>query len=774
MRKLILLITFYNLSLQAQQINPKTISLSENPTNAELQFLKEELEGKQVVLLGENTHFDGNVIEYRNKITNYLFKELGFTTIALESGIYDVYKAQEEIKTGEDVHFSFQNSLMGAWGFSKEAMGLVELYKKYKPQIIGFDNQFTNNYGFNFFHKDFYVFLDKYQLEFPFNKNDFELLLESLNQSGTFDEGDISFVKFENYFKRLLFQIKALPKNKENIFWVRIIESFLENVRDIYKTQNFWTPFSISTKDNIRDKQMAKNLLEYIKAHPKEKIVCWGANLHFVSDMNGITHEKLQNVKPMGTYLKSALGDKLYTLASITALKNYTYNGKIYPTPIDKLSFEYNMLKKDSAVTFIKAKQTALEKNIKNRLFSNDKFIYANMNTLFDGYLFFKNYKVSTSVKEFQSNKSKKITTRTIEGKVIDAKTQRPLEMAEIIIPELLKSYFTDKQGQFKIEVSQKDKIDKIQVNYLGYEPKEVNLGSHKLIKLVEAENMLEEVVIKSDRQAIRTLKNVLKSIDENYQTTPLNYKRYTVTDYKVKDSSYLKFKIITNDYDMGFLGKYRPAHRVKQVKWIHKNNKKHPKNVRELMQPYDFFQAFFNKRKLKKFSLQFKNDTIINGRKTTVISFSTPRQQYIYTLKFYKCKYNGKVYIDDKDKAIIRFEESFNVTKFTTDDFMFGWYLPFDTVVEKSRIVAETKTVNYKKHKNQKYYVTDIDLESKGIFFNKETKDFINVSRKVQQFFLDYDYKGSNIIKHEKNNSNSFKGIKYNDDFWKKFNLKK
>lgn len=774
MRKLILLLIFYNLSLQAQKINPKTISLSENPTNSELQFLKEELKNKQVVLLGENTHFDGNVIEFRNKIISFLFKELGFTTIAFESGIYDVYKAQEEIKTGENINFAFQNSLMGAWGFFKEPMQVLELYKKYKPQVFGFDNQFTNSYGFNFFHKDLYDYLKKNRLSFPFNKDDFELLLESLNQSGTFDEADIPFVKFENYFKKLLLQIQKLPKNKENIFWFQIIESFLMNTKDIYTTKDFWTPFAISTNDNIRDKQMAKNLLEYVRNHPKEKIVCWGANLHFVSDMSGVTDKKLQNVKPMGTYLKEELGDKLYSLASVTAVKNYSYNGKTYKIPIDSLSFEYEMLKKDNSVTFIRAKQKTLEKPIKNRLFANDKFMYANMNTLFDGYLFFRDFKPSTPIKEFKSNKSKEKLTRTIEGKVIDAKTRKPLEMAEVIIPELLKSCFTDKQGDFRIEVSKEDKIEKFQVNYLGYESKEVVIGNHNLIKLKEAENMLDEVIIKSDRQAIRTLKNVLKSIDKNYQTTPLNYKRYTVADYKVKDSSYLKFKIITGDYDIGFLGKYRPAHQVEQVKWIHKNNKKHPKNVRELMQPYDFFQAFFNKRKLKKFSLQFKNDTLINGRKTTIISFSTPRQQYIYTLKFYKCKYNGKVYIDDEDKAIIRFEENFNVTEFTPDDFMFGWYLPFDTAVEKSKIVAETKIVNYQKHKNQKYYVADIDFESKGKFFNKEAKEFVNTSRKVQQIFFEYDYKGSNVIKHKKLNNNSFKGVKCDDDFWKKFKLKK
>lgn len=49
------------LPLQAQEFNPKTIALTENPTNAELQFLKEELKGKQVVF---NYKFDIDLYKY--------------------------------------------------------------------------------------------------------------------------------------------------------------------------------------------------------------------------------------------------------------------------------------------------------------------------------------------------------------------------------------------------------------------------------------------------------------------------------------------------------------------------------------------------------------------------------------------------------------------------------------------------------------------------------------------------------------------------------------
>lgn len=759
-------------NIKAQKFNPKTIPLSENPTNSELQFLKEELKDTQVVLLGENTHFDGNIFEYRNKILEFLFKEMGFTTIAFESGIYDVYKAKKEISSGENIGYAFQNSLMGAWGYSKEPMQIVNFYKNFKPNIFGFDSQFTNNYGFKNFSKDLYGYLKQQKIDFPFNNSDFDLLLESLNESFTFDEEDISFLRFENYFKRVLTQIDRLPKTEENFYWYKIIESFLSNAKDIYVTKEFWTPFSISTKDNMRDKQMARNLLAYIKKHPKEKIVCWSANVHFITNMQSVNVDKLQNVLPMGTYLKKELGNKLYSLASVTATDELKFGGKVYKTPIDSLSFEYFMLQKKYPISFVKANQKILEKPIKNRIFSNDKFIESKLNSLFEGYLFFKNYRLSTRIKNFKSNKKEENRAITLKGKVIDGKTKEPLEMAEVTIPKLLKSVITDKNGNYEITLPLKEKKAELYINYLGYESKKVVYGKHKLITLKEVENVLDEVVIKSNKQALRTLKDVIKKIELNYQMTPFNLKRYTTTNYKVKDSSFLQFELITNEYDRGFNSGLRPAYKAEQIKWIKSNDNRHPKNVRELMQGYGFYQAIFNRKKLKKFSLQFESDTIINNQKTTVISFSTPRNQFIYTGQLYKCNYKGKLFINQKDKAIVRFEQYWDVLNSTPSDFIFGWYLPFKADEKTYKMKKETKTVTYRKHTNNRYYVSTIESYSEGNVHKKKEQKAIEIYRNLKSVFFGFDYKGTNFIEHSKNNSNSFKGIKYDMNFWNSFRI--
>ena len=106
-----ILLILISLIAKAQDFNPKTIRLPENVTVDDLPFLKEELKDVQVVMLGEISHYDGAIFEMKTKVIKYLYQEMGFKTIAFESGIYDVWRAQTDISKGTDVKKSLTNSL---------------------------------------------------------------------------------------------------------------------------------------------------------------------------------------------------------------------------------------------------------------------------------------------------------------------------------------------------------------------------------------------------------------------------------------------------------------------------------------------------------------------------------------------------------------------------------------------------------------------------------------------------------------------------------------
>ena len=136
-------------SISAQNFNPKVINLPENVSVQDFSFLKEELKNTQVVMLGEISHFDGNVFEMKTKIVKYLHQELGYNTIAFESGVYDVWKAQKSISKNENTKLAFENSLFTIWAKKNEFQSFIEFYDQNKSnlKLFGFDNQITGKYG---------------------------------------------------------------------------------------------------------------------------------------------------------------------------------------------------------------------------------------------------------------------------------------------------------------------------------------------------------------------------------------------------------------------------------------------------------------------------------------------------------------------------------------------------------------------------------------------------------------------------------------------------
>ena len=55
--------------------------------------LRALFQGKEIVMLGEQTHGEGTAFETKIKLIKYLHKELGFDLLLFESGFYSCAKA---------------------------------------------------------------------------------------------------------------------------------------------------------------------------------------------------------------------------------------------------------------------------------------------------------------------------------------------------------------------------------------------------------------------------------------------------------------------------------------------------------------------------------------------------------------------------------------------------------------------------------------------------------------------------------------------------------
>src|SRR5690606_16881383 len=93
---------------------------------SKLAFLKSELEHADIVLLGEPSH-SSKYYDIKIQLVKYLHEHLNFDVLAFESGLYQMETANSNIKNGESIDSSFENSLFPIWT-SKEEFQQIYIY----------------------------------------------------------------------------------------------------------------------------------------------------------------------------------------------------------------------------------------------------------------------------------------------------------------------------------------------------------------------------------------------------------------------------------------------------------------------------------------------------------------------------------------------------------------------------------------------------------------------------------------------------------------------
>ncbi|MCB9425714.1 MAG: erythromycin esterase family protein [Flavobacteriales bacterium] len=719
------LLALLALTTNAQDFNPKTISLPENVTVDDLSFLKDELKDVQVVMLGEGSHFDGNMFEMKTKVIQFLYKEMGFKTIAFESGVYDVWKAQQAIQSGGEVKKELIKSLYTIWARRSEFQNFVRFYDAYKDdlKLFGFDSQVSGVYGQNDLVYELYEFCHRNQLKLKLDKEDFALLMESMTQSSMFDEGDISYSKFKTSLDDLLNQFNTRREKEEYFYWRQILKSLLSLAKHYYiDEQRELSSFYGGKADNIRDEQMADNLLAYINTHPEEKIICWGANTHFVNDVSSIQASVIKEFVPMGSYVKSVLKEKVYSLATLTAADSIYLGGRWNKTPVKKNSFESSLKNKQQPHLFVSSKQSEMKKVQHTRLFSPIDFIEARLDLIHDGYLYLDKSKLATAISDNEDY--------TIGGKV-----------------DLVSS---------QVISSQKPNSD-----IDSFEKEEV-IGTVAL----------NEIIVIGKRATSQIVKKAIESLKSNYPTSPVSSKHYSKVLMTIDSTRCLELDFVADQYDGDYISRYRSSKRLTQVRWKVKNGYE-PKELR------NFYSLRYNNpvkngtfltmSKYKKF--RFELDEIINyeGNEVYVISYTTQRNHFTYTGRQFLSDYRGKLYVNKRDYALLKIIQIW--------DFHDSQYepapLPFVTAKfvgnnDGFKITQEIIETNFKKL-NDWYYITDSVITINGEILNDKNQTSNVFSNEIKSNWYDFDIESPTRIKLKKE-QNLFDKVKYDKEFWDKF----
>lgn len=706
-----------------QNFNPKFLELPENLNSDDFSFLKKELHDAKVVMLGEATHFDGNVFEIKTKMIQYLYKELGYTTIAFESGFYDVWKAQQNITKGENTKTTLEKSLFPIWSKTNEFQNFITFFdqNKSKLKIIGFDNQITGEYGEKELVGDLYDYCQRNLLPLKLNKDDFELLLESINNSGVFDESDITYEKYKSSLSKLLTNIEKKPKDEIHFYWSQIIKNLLSIAEDSYIAKEpIVSSFNTTSDDNIRDKQMAENLLAYIKMHPNEKIICWGANAHFVNDMTSVKSPIIKEFVPMGYYVKNELKEKVYSFALISASDSIYLNKVWNKTPINTNSFERFLKNQAKPHLFISSKQDEMQKNQLNRLFSPIDFVESRLDLLHDGYFYFNAVKQSTSIineDEIKVHKSNEnLSNSNLERKNVLDKKNQALENEQALNEVLIISY--------------------------------------------------------SKKFTYSIIKKAIENINKNYPINPFSSEQFTNIDVKINNETGLNFDFANKQYDRGYNQIDRNAKQLTEVRWNSKGEYT-PSNVRNFWSlTYNnpiIYGRFLNIRKSKKFIFKIIESKLINNKEVYVVDFSISRDHFTYTHRSNPSHYSGTLYINKDDFAITKVIENWEYLENSESSKydIYGWSKKFIQKV----ITNETIETNFDKI-NGVYFLSNSEIEMTGNLYDKDKISF-SLSMSIYSNWSKFNAQNPFKIAF-KDEENLFENIKFNESFWKKYDLEK
>lgn len=296
------------------------------PTTDDLAFLKDELLGVKVVMLGEQSHGDGSTFEAKTRLIKYLHEEMGFNVLVFESGLMDMYRTWEKISEGADSVSVFNYGMFPVWANSKQVQYLlnyvIDQSKTDHPLIIsGFDMQPT---GANMTQLKRWDEIRAYlSITTEFNEENYPRFSNAFQDLGSVVRAQLDSEELESLiyeFKEIGTKISLADQSPQGRIFVRYIDNYLKTII-LYTNADLRNPPNTPHVFNIRDREMARNF-EWLTSslYPGEKYIVWGANTHlgygrgFLNSFEG-NPPSAPAMVPFGQYLKIDYQDALYSIA---------------------------------------------------------------------------------------------------------------------------------------------------------------------------------------------------------------------------------------------------------------------------------------------------------------------------------------------------------------------------------------------------------------------------------------------------------------------------
>jgi erythromycin esterase-like protein len=337
----------------------------------------------KIIGLGDPTHQEATITDYRIDLIKRLCLERNFSIIAIEGNMYELYMAHQLFLNDRDV--SHYEKAMYAMLNAREMEALYEfVYDQNKKgneiYIVGFDPIFSGKT----FSKQISSALKNDKILSDREKKDFLKTLEKANVTNLmalFRNNKRVKSKIVNYSDKLLKSYKAQTLN----------EKFLLNA---LKNLKFY--YSEKVVPDKRDVVMAKNI-EFLKdIFPEEKIILFGSSTHLLKKPQHILNDFYQNQRftTLGTELNNKYKDEYYFIGytALSGSKWDVINKKKELDALDLSSIEYQVKEELSGNDFfINKKSYPLRQNISSRFLGYTFYRINNLWQVIDGLVLIEN-----------------------------------------------------------------------------------------------------------------------------------------------------------------------------------------------------------------------------------------------------------------------------------------------------------------------------------------------------------------------------------------------
>ncbi|MCU0355743.1 MAG: erythromycin esterase family protein, partial [Cytophagales bacterium] len=575
-------VSFATISLSAQQIiPPKSIFpvASIDPTQTDfrdLQFLKQVLKDRQIVLLGEQSHGDGATFEAKVRLVKCLHQEMGFEIIAFENGLYDLHHAYQQLLTGKQTENPLKEALFPLWADTKAVDNLLtyitETVQSPRPlQAAGFDSQEGTIFQENFLPEVRQVLA----------RNRIVLDDSIFNHIEQVVAGDVDYLATNRqdstaFFRSAQVLYKALERLEDEGqvgFLRQVLTSWLADVN--------YTIDQMQKRDsqvqNPRDLQMAKNLIFLSNFYPNKKIIGWGASYHFakqidyqntpltrqcISEMAKTQKEtgpfdldkELAGAVPMGQTLRQYFSDRLYSLAFASAEGRFGVVGEdayplVAPPPG---SIEKELADAGHNFAFVEYRNFGKQPFYSSAL--GNLPVLAPWPMLFDGLFFIKTayppapLETQTVANQalLSDNLQKKTDIRAyatvaVQGRVLNQETKTGIAYATVALVGTSRGVVANSEGFFTIHVPAKGSDWRLSFSAIGFRSDTV--FTQKLLKTQgkktvplspKAYTLAEVQVTDKALTAKEIVKRARNRIRDNYYQQPYNQEMF----YRVRQQT--------------------------------------------------------------------------------------------------------------------------------------------------------------------------------------------------------------------------------------------